>query len=371
MCANRQQGGDPEGRRLARRRALLLAEAGKVARLLEILLRRAGYNTDSYEELVKDLAGHENSQLVKSYGKLESRKRYKGQSSQPLLDERNINALYVDENGKSKPEPQTGPTFFTLGAISMMPDDAVIYRESADKLKGEFFGRTDITFHEPYMSNHDGFYYFNGDQDKQSEFDDAIRKLIQATPFVGFGVGVRKDAYAEFVVKESDPYLPTDVYSLAIDLLLERYVDYLATRDEKVMGRVTFESQGPKEDAEHQMEYARLLLEGTQWVPASAFRNWLETGMRFTPKSNSDPMELADMFSRNLYEWVRDGCNVAPSKWNVFEAKMYCREDGLRGKFGIKIFPDTDIRDRIEEHRHHVAQRRETKSAHLRESERR
>lgn len=351
----RQGKGDPEGRRLARRRALLLAEAGKVARLLEILLRRADYNTDHYKELVKDLAGYENSQLVKSYGRLESRKRYKGQSSQPLLDERRINALYVDENGKSNPEPLVAPTFFTLGAVSMEPDEVTSYKESADELKSEFFGRTDITFHEPYMHNHDGLYYFNGDKRKQKAFDEALNNLIQSTSFVAFGVGVRKQAYAEFLSEKSDPYLPTDVYSLAIDLLMERYVDYLATRQEKTMGRVTFESQGPKEDAEHQLEYARLLLDGTQWVPASAFRNWLETGMRFTPKSNSDPMELADMFSRDLYEWVRAACDVTPFRWNSFEKKIYCREDGLRGKFGIKVFPDTDIRDRIEAHRQHTA----------------
>ena len=355
MCV-RQPGGDSEGRRLARRRALLLAEAGKVARLLEILLKRADYNTDSYKELVKDLAGYENSQLVKSYGKLESRKRYKGQSSQPLLDERNINALYVDENGKSNPEPLAAPTFFTLGAIAVKPDDAASYTNMADKLKKEFFGRTDFTFHEPYMRNHDGLYYFNGDKSKQDAFGDALNNLVESTPFVAFGVGVRKCVYSDFMIKGLDPYLPSDVYSLAIDLLMERYVDYLATSGEKAMGRVIFESQGPKEDAEHQLEYARLLLDGTQWVPDSAFRNWLETGMRFMPKSNSNPMELADMFSRDLYEWVRDGCDAKPFRWDIFEKKIYWREDGLRGKFGVKIFPDLDIRDKIEAHRLHVAQ---------------
>ena len=333
---------------------MFLAEAGKVARLLEILLRRADYNVDDYKKLVKDLAGYENSQLVKGYGSLSPRKRYKGQSSQPLLDERKINALYVDENGKSNPEPLDGPTFFTLGAISMEPDDADSYQEAADQLKTEFFGRTDITFHEPSMRHHDGLYHFNGDKGKQNAFDKAMNNLILSTSFVAFGVGVRKHAYAEFLANESDPYLPADVYSLAIDLLMERYVDYLATRQRKTMGRVTFESQGPKEDAEHQLEYARLLLDGTQWIRASEFRNWLETGMRFTPKSNSDPMELADMFSRDLYEWVRADCDVEPFRWDTFERKIYCREDGLRGKFGVKIFPDADIRARIEEHRQQV-----------------
>ena len=326
-----------------------------MARLLEILLERADYDTEVCKSLIKDLGGYENSQLVKSYGRLESRRRYKGHSSQPLLDERRLNALYVDENGKSNPEPLAGPTFFSLGAIAVKPDDAASYINAADKLKNEFFGRVDFTFHEPYMRNHDGLYYFNGDEVQQNAFDDAINNLIRSTPFVAFGVGVRKHAYASFMDRELDPYLPTDAYSLAIDLLMERYVDYLATGEEKVMGRVTFESQGPKEDAEHQLEYARLLLDGTQWVPASAFRNWLETGMRFMPKSNSHPLELADMFSRDLYEWVSGECEVKPFRWGIFEEKIYRRGDGLRGKFGVKIFPDMDIRDKIEAHRLQVA----------------
>ena len=322
-----------------------------MARLLEVLLKRAGYSANELVLLMKDLASYENSQLLKSYGRLQSRKRYKRYSPQPLQDSREINALYVDENGKSKPEPLPVPTFFSLGAISMTPTDAEQYKSAADELKNEFFGRTDFTFHEPHMRIRDGLYHFNGDSVKQDAFDDALGKLIELTPFVAFGVGIRKQAYADFVDASLDPYLPSDVYSLAIDLLLERYLDYLATNGRKTIGRVTFESQGPKQDAEHQLEYARLLLDGTQWVPDSAFRNWLETGMRFIPKSGSHPMELADMFSRDLYEWVRDGCESKPHRWKFFQDKIYCRRDGLRGKFGVKIFPDSDTRSVIESHR--------------------
>lgn len=105
------------------------------------------------------------------------------------------------------------------------------------------------------------------------------------------------------------------------------------------------------EDAFHQLEYARTLLEGSQWVPDSAFRNWLEPGLQFTPKQGSDPTELADMLSREIYEWIRSGCAVAPLRWNLFSRRIYCRGDGQMGKFGVKVFPDSDIRDRIEAHR--------------------
>ncbi len=111
------------------------------------------------------------------------------------------------------------------------------------------------------------------------------------------------------------------------------------------------ESIGSREDAEHQLEYARLLLEGSQWIPDSVFRNDLETGLRFVPKQGSHPCELADMFARELYEWIRGDCDVTPMRWDLFSKKMYCRGDGQMGKFGVKVFPDSDIRDRIEAHR--------------------
>jgi hypothetical protein len=117
------------------------------------------------------------------------------------------------------------------------------------------------------------------------------------------------------------------------------------------MGRVTFESQGPREDAIHQREYIDVLLQGTQWVPPRAFRGLLEPGVRFTRKRGSDAMELADMVARDLYEWVRHGCRAQSRTWGLLTRKIYARGDMAMGKFGVKVFPDSDIRDLIEEHR--------------------
>ena len=344
--------GDPEGRRLARKRAGLLAEAGRVARVLEILLKRAEFPRDDCTEIVIELGTQERIELQRSYGRIEPRKRFKGYSSQPLLEKRPISGLYVDENGKSGREPADKPAFFALGAIAIAEEAIAVYCTAADEIKREFFGRTDFTFHEPDMRFRDGRYWFSGNRDRQLEFDQAIEGLIEDTSFLVFGAGIRKGAFEEqFVATGIDPYLPTDVYLVAIILLLERYVDFLATSPQKKLGRVEFESQGPKEDAEHQLEYTGALLDGSQWVPDAAFRGWLETGLRFSPKSGSSPMELADMFSRDLYEWICGDCNVTPKRWNPFSQRVYCRGDGQMGKFGVKIFPDSDIRDRIQAHR--------------------
>lgn len=235
----------------------------------------------------------------------------------------------------------------------MAPDEAERYVSRANELKRSFFGREDITLHEPQMRRHEQLFNFGGDVVRHAEFIRAIDQLVSDTDLVVFGAAIRKDAFAsDFSDTGADPYLPANLYALAITMLLERYVDYLlATPGQRHLGTVTFESQGAREDAEHQAQFARLLLEGTQWVSESAFRQAIQPGARFVTKSGSHPTELADMFARDLFEWVRSGCTTAPQRWSIFTDKVYCRGDAQSGRFGVKVFPDADIRQRIEEHR--------------------
>ena len=345
--------GDPVGRRIARRRNRVLAEASRAGQAFEALLRRAGLDAPELAPLLARLADEEARELMRGAGRLESRKRFKHRSGQPLQEPRAADLLFLDESGTA--HPQAPEPCFVLGGIAMAEEEADAYRARADALKTEFFGRTDITFHEPHVRNHHERFSLGGSADRQRALCEAIDELVATTPFRLFGVAIRKHAFSAFVGGEEDPYIPPDLYAVAIQLLLERYVDYLATRGDNPLGRVTFESVGPREDAEHQREYADLLLHGTQWVPDSAFRNWLITGCDFTRKQGSDPMELADMASRDLFEWTRGGCGeFTPRRWHVWQPKIHVRADATMGKFGIKVFPDSDIRDRIEAHRRQV-----------------
>ena len=347
------ESGDPHGRRVARSKADTLGQANRLAQALLALLQRAEFDPSPLHELLERITKEERAALQRGHGRIEPRRRFKGQSSHPLQDQRQVNYVFLDESGKSIPEAPNLPQVFALGAVAFADESAMRdYIQRADTLKRQFFETTDMTFHEPYMRRHDGPYYFLGDKGKQEEFDLRLRELIESSEFVVFGVGVRKGAFAtNFIDAGIDPYLPSDAYSLAILMLMERYIDYLAHLTPRSLGRVTLESIGPKEDAQHQVDYARLLLEGSQWIPDSAFRNWLETGLRFMPKSNSHPIELADMVSREIYEWVRGGCVTEQGRWPLFSKKIYCRGNGAMGKFGVKVFPDADIREAVLAHR--------------------
>jgi hypothetical protein len=332
----------------------MLSEARNVLRAAEVLLKRAEFDTKACQELIKDVVAQEQIELLRTHGRIEPRKRFKKHSSYALLEGRKRSILYVDEGGRSFIDRYGKYPFFALGGVAMPEEEEDNYLFAADEIKLKFFNRKDITFHEPDMRRREGRWGFNGDRKRQREFDKALDELIEHTVFKAFGVGIRKRAFnKEFVDTGIDPYLPTDPYSVAIVMLLERYIDFLAHNPPDRFGHAIFEGQGAREDAEHQLEYARAILEGSQWVPDKAFRNWLEPGLTFVPKRGSHPLELADMFCRDLYEWIRATCRRSPKRWELFSQRIYCRGDGKMGKFGVKVFPDSDIRERIEAHRAH------------------
>ena len=330
--------GDPDGRRRARQQAIRLAEVGRLVNVLEVWTKHAGLSTDAIRELSRTITSEEQRSLLRAEGRIESRKRFKINSPPPAHDDRAVDYLFLDESGKSQlgsPEP-----VFALAAISMSEDEVRAYHSQMNDLKHAFFGTTDFTLHEPNIRRHEEKYSFGGDARRRAEFCQALDAVVSRLSFRAFGVAIRKQQFREFVATASDPYLPLDLYSVAIHLLLERYVDYLAMHPSNhLVGRLTFESQGPKENAEHQRDYVELLLEGTQWVPDSAFRHWLETGVLFTRKRGTEPMELADMLSRDIYEWATHDCAKDPRRWPCFDSKIYRRSDMAMGKFGVKVYP--------------------------------
>ena len=143
-----------------------------------MLLERARFNTSTCEEIIKGVADEEQIALQRSRGRIESRKRFKRSSSQPLLDHRPVNYLYLDESGQSGGDP--GPQgFFALGAISINQEDVDNYVVAADQLKRDFFDRADVTFHEPGMRRREGRWGFNGDIKRQAKFDRRLDELVQ------------------------------------------------------------------------------------------------------------------------------------------------------------------------------------------------
>lgn len=293
---------------------------------------------------------------MREVGQISGRNRFKRRagSGNPVWDQRLLVPIFADESGVPRLTRANSDTTFVLAAIAISEAHAGQYARDADRMKREF-GLSNVVLHEPHMSRHDRDFFFDGDRNKQEHFVRAVDELIERTEFTAFSVGLRKHAFArEYVSSGQDPFLPRDFYGVAVQLLLERLVEYIAGDERYPLGHLTFESRGPKEDVEVQRFVAETLHHGTRWVSEAAFRRYLKPGVEFRPKQSSHPLELADLLARTVFEWVNSDCTREPRRWPLFGAKWYRRGDLRMGKFGLKVFPDSDVSQQVEAHRNRL-----------------
>ncbi len=60
------------------------------------------------------------------------------------------------------------------------------------------------------------------------------------------------------------------------------------------------------------------------------------------------------MLARDVFEWIRADCVVEPARWKSFGPRIYQRGDLRMGKFGLKVFPDSDVSQQVEAHRNRL-----------------
>lgn len=353
-----------ESDRERRQRAWVLHEARRAAQRLETLLQRAGavdqVGFEQVKEQIIELA--EQAEPALRDHVVDPRKTYYDvkdpKEERPRID------LCMDESGNASPFNVAAATrWFALGAVAITAEARHRYREEADALKQEFFGHTAVVFHEPHMRQGEKEFRFDGNKNKQQKFCAAVDDLIRGTEFVAFGVGIRKRQFQnQYVNTGQDPWLPRDIYELALLLLLERFLDYLNSdatmprSERRPIGTITLDAQWPKADAEHQLAIAETLVHGTRFISGEPFQNDILPGVSFLYKTeqSSHPLELSDRVARDVYEWIREDCQETKrlgGPLDVISEKFYRRGNLKQGKFGLKVFPDTDIRERIEAHR--------------------
>ena len=344
--------GDPEGKRLKLRQSSYTEEASALAQCLVRALIRCGRDTSVVSQLASDLQNESFRLAEQVVGRIEPRMK-SARTGHPLLENRPPNLLFLDESGSSSLLDSTDT--FSLGGVAMTSEAAESYIQAADELKMKFFGRTAVVFHEPFMRKRDKEFYFAGNVMRQQQFDREFLRLLRETPFVVFGVGIRKQEFKRlFLDTGADQYLPQPVYDLAIMLMLERYVRYLAQDQVRQIGRVHLESIGAREDAEHQAALSDLLVHGTQFVSQRVFQSWVVPGCTFTTKSGSHPSEISDLVARDVFEWTRSAGTTEPKFWPFLTERFFYSNDGRFGDCGLKVFPAAEMEQKLESTRNSI-----------------
>ena len=339
------------------RRQSALGEASRLIALAEHHLTAAKISGINFLDLRNSIAAAEKATFGAGSHQIEGRRRYpakKGRSRRSSVGTNQY--LFIDESGSWQlASKSTSDDWFAVGAVAMSAAAAAQYVQAAEDLKMMFFGDPTITFHEPAMRRGEMKFDFGESRAKQEQFRNAVDLLVWDTEFVAFGIGIRKRELGDSALGLSlESHLLQDPYALALHLLLERYVDYLAHHPYRPRATIVMESQQSHLDALHQLTVAETIAYGTQYVAPKGFEKFLNPGVRFEGKQGSHPLELSDMLARDVFEWIRSDCSTDPARWPLFLEKFYARGDLRRGKFGLKVFPDSNVAEQVEKSRMQV-----------------
>lgn len=263
--------------------------------------------------------------------------------------ERTPYTIFIDEcGGHSPPMPGAFPAFCLCALLvdKHTYDEFLVPRWEG--LKARFLqssdgttlrGRSSIT-HEPSLRPRNLKHRLRSVPTGPELFEREFSALIEEVDFTVIAAVVRTDDYyRQYSGSQVDRFLPSSVYSLCLDFIMERAVHFLSSGNRSGLGRAVAESRERREDALLQYEYVRLQLEGTQYASDSWFRQQLSPTIEFKTKGeNICGLQLVDILARPIAEKVVDPLTPV-RRWDAVRAKLYDGEQGRPESYGLKVFP--------------------------------
>lgn len=196
-------------------------------------------------------------------------------------------------------------------------------------LKFATFGHDTIVLHEHEIRKREGFFKNLGKESREI-FLEKLSHLIVNMDFTLIPVVIDK-----LKIKKRDADLPTlHIYHMAMQLGLEQLYEFLKkeNQDERIT-HVIFEARGRVEDLALQLEFQRVCNRNNSFLMALPFDIVIAD-----KKSNSEGLQLADMFARptGLSVLRTDQPNRA---FKILERKLY-QSGKERGEFsGLRVYP--------------------------------
>lgn len=256
--------------------------------------------------------------------------------------------LYLDESGDHGLF-NFNPSYPVLALCGVAAENSYYSRTLlpyVDRFKVDQIGSASYRLHYRAMAQKAGPYRFLADSVRAWTFEQALAGLISDLEVAVFCAVIVKDEYLARYgpTRPVDQYLPTNLYLMALDFVLERFVKYLEERGPS-QGNVLAEARGRREDEEVHAEYSQLLQTGTQFVSGERFRRALGPDLRFADKNEGVAgLELADICAPAVATQILKPRTPSPI-WDAVSAKIWVSAGSRRGSLGLKRFPRSATAD--------------------------
>jgi hypothetical protein len=210
--------------------------------------------------------------------------------------------IYVDEVGNSDLGASQDPNHRYLSLTGALFDlgyiDAVVHPRLED-LKRRFFGShadEPVILHRKELVNQRPPFESLRNPDVKDRFDRELLALLRELDYTVMTVVIDKLEHQQrYQVWRYDPY------HYGLHVILERYVLWLKRRNAR--GDVMAESRGGREDRRLKDSFERICREGTDYLDAGLFSQFLTSGqLKVKPKANNIAgLQIADLIAHPSY----------------------------------------------------------------------
>ena len=207
--------------------------------------------------------------------------------------------VYADESGDHgmvNIDPQY-PVFALAFCVVRKADYMAQVVPAMQAFKFDIWGHDAVVLHEHEIRKTTGpFGLLRADRALRDKFMDGLNTLIEAAPIAIFAAVIDKERHR---ARYADPWNP---YEIAMHFCMERLHRMLTSYGEhgKIV-HVVFESRGPKEDAELELEFRRIASNGKQWGNQRCDFSRFDFQPVFVSKAaNSTGLQLADLTARPI-----------------------------------------------------------------------
>ena len=251
-------------------------------------------------------------------------------------------SLYLDETG-DRGLLNFNPQYPVLGLCGVVIDDKA-YRSdivpALDALKIATFGTAQLTLHYSAIMKKSGPYALFRDAARLHAFERDLANLVSRLPIAVVAAVINKQEYVNLAVPRppKDPTWPRDLYLLAADFVVERFVELLEQR-QGIGGRFVAEARGRREDDQLRAHYLSTLQKPTQFYSPERF-SILPGEIEFKTKDDRVAgLEIADLFAPQIATRTLRADDARLLIWQAIRPKIWMRGDDGPGGVGLKTFP--------------------------------